>query len=509
MVMMIDDTDHISGLAGLTLTITRSKNGGGFSTINPSVTDRSNGWYDIEISTTDTDTLGDLCLHVTSTGADPTDICMQVVAYDMDSDTDLGLSDFGDIKDQTDLLPASPAGVGDQMNLANASITNEKFAAGAIDEDVIDDGSLTADKFAAGAITSAKIAAGAITVTQAPNLDAAISTRAPESGGNIGAIKDQTDLLPASPAATGDLMGITDGGITTVKFAAGAINSTVAPNLDAPISDCALEDGGNLAAVMAKTDNLPASPAGVGDEMALTTDYDAAKAAASQSSVNTIDDSVDLIRSTDIPSIQAVVDGIQDTDLPAVRSDTVGIKAKTDLIGASVALETGGNVSTIMAKTNNLPTTPAATGDEMALISTYDAAKVASSQASVDSIQDVVDNIHDTDLPAVQSTANSIQAKTNNLPPSPAATGDAMTLTGAYDAAKDAADQSSVDDLQTGLDYLRRTQTNKKIWDAANSRWAIYDDTGISVIYYLKVYTPSSGNVVLGSNAIASGDKIE
>jgi hypothetical protein len=73
-----------------------------------------------------------------------------------------------------------------------------------------------------------------------------------------------------------------------------------------------------------------------------------------------------------------------------------------------------------------------------ALTSDYDAAKTAASQSSVNAIDAILDNLHDTDIPA-------IKAKTDNLPAFPAAVGSAMTLTAAYDAAKTAASQSSVD----------------------------------------------------------------
>lgn len=43
------------------------------------------------------------------------------------------------------------------------------------------------------------------------NLNATVSSRAPESGGNVAAIKAQTDNLPASPAATGDAMTLESG----------------------------------------------------------------------------------------------------------------------------------------------------------------------------------------------------------------------------------------------------------------------------------------------------------
>ena len=55
---------------------------------------------------------------------------------------------------------------------------------------------------------------------------------------------------------------------------------------------------------------------------------------------------------------------------------------------------------------------------------------------------------------AKEATAAAIKAKTDNLPAAPAAVGSAMTLTGAYDAAKTAATQTSVDTLSTDLDTL-------------------------------------------------------
>src|ERR1051326_3815027 len=83
MVFMTDSTDHITGKASLTLTITASKDGGAFSSISPTVTDRGSGWYELALTTSHTDTLGDLVLHITGTGADPTDVAMQVVLFNL------------------------------------------------------------------------------------------------------------------------------------------------------------------------------------------------------------------------------------------------------------------------------------------------------------------------------------------------------------------------------------------------------------------------------------------
>lgn len=79
-VFMTDSSDHVSGKTGLTLTITASKDGGAFSSISPTVTELANGWYKLALTTSHTDTLGDLALHITAAGADPTDVAAQVCA---------------------------------------------------------------------------------------------------------------------------------------------------------------------------------------------------------------------------------------------------------------------------------------------------------------------------------------------------------------------------------------------------------------------------------------------
>lgn len=79
-VFMTDSTDHISGKTGATLTITASKDGAAFASITPTVTELANGWYSLALTTTHTNTLGALLLHVTASGADPTDLSAQVMA---------------------------------------------------------------------------------------------------------------------------------------------------------------------------------------------------------------------------------------------------------------------------------------------------------------------------------------------------------------------------------------------------------------------------------------------
>jgi hypothetical protein len=106
MVFMTAASDHVAGLAGLTLTITASKDGAAFASISPTVTDRGSGWYNLALTTAHTDTLGDFNLHITGAAADPTDLAWEVVA----------------------LLP------GDPVTLAADSVNSTSVAASAVTE---------------------------------------------------------------------------------------------------------------------------------------------------------------------------------------------------------------------------------------------------------------------------------------------------------------------------------------------------------------------------------------
>lgn len=76
---------------------------------------------------------------------------------------------------------------------------------------------------------------------------------------------------------------------------------------------------------------------------------------------------------------------------------------------------------------------PAKAGDAMTLTAAYDAAKTAASQSSVNTVDGILDNIHDTDLPAVKTETAAIKAKTDNLPASPANEATLTTLHGHID----------------------------------------------------------------------------
>jgi len=94
MVFMTNSINHVVGEAGLTLTITASKNGGAFASISPTVSDLGNGWYNLALTTTHTNTLGDLALHITGATSDPSDFLCHIIATDYADATTFGLTNL-------------------------------------------------------------------------------------------------------------------------------------------------------------------------------------------------------------------------------------------------------------------------------------------------------------------------------------------------------------------------------------------------------------------------------
>lgn len=125
---MADASDHVTGKTGLTLTITASKDGAAFASITPTVTELVNGWYKLALTASHTDTLGDLALHVTGSGADPSDLVRQVV-------TDLPGESVASVANIATALatangPALPTGtvVADGGNSATTFVTSRTEA---------------------------------------------------------------------------------------------------------------------------------------------------------------------------------------------------------------------------------------------------------------------------------------------------------------------------------------------------------------------------------------------
>ncbi len=76
---MTASANHISGETGLTLVGFLSKNGSTFVETVLDISEVGFGWYSITLSTADTNTIGDLVLHLEAAGADPTDIIISII----------------------------------------------------------------------------------------------------------------------------------------------------------------------------------------------------------------------------------------------------------------------------------------------------------------------------------------------------------------------------------------------------------------------------------------------
>lgn len=90
--LMLDEADHVTGKTGLSPTVTISKNGGSFASPSGAVSEVGNGWYKVAKNSTDSNTLGPLLLHATGTGADPCDDRFDVVAFNPQDSVRLGVT---------------------------------------------------------------------------------------------------------------------------------------------------------------------------------------------------------------------------------------------------------------------------------------------------------------------------------------------------------------------------------------------------------------------------------
>lgn len=91
--LMVLSSDHTSPATGLFPTVTLSKNCGSFGAASGSVSEIANGWYKVAGNSTDTNTLGSLILHASSTsGTDLSDFLFNIVAYNPQDATRLGLT---------------------------------------------------------------------------------------------------------------------------------------------------------------------------------------------------------------------------------------------------------------------------------------------------------------------------------------------------------------------------------------------------------------------------------
>lgn len=396
--LMIDSADHVTGKTGLSPTVTISKNGGSFASPSGAVTEIANGLYKVAGNATDTNTLGSLVLHATGTGADPCDMMYEVVAVNVDDTVRMGL---------TALPNAAAEAAGGLYTRGTGAGQINQPANGMVDSNVVRNAG-TAITSAAGIqeVKVASIAANAITAT-AINADAITDAK-------VASDVTIASVTGAVGSVTGAVGSVAAGGITAASFAANAIT---AAKLDPDVTT-ELQAGLATAAALATVDGI------VDDILADTADM--------QPKLGTPVTNL----SSDIAAIEAQTD-----DIGAAGAGLTALASAANLATVAGYLDT--EVSAIKAKTDQLVFTVANQVDANALSGGggLDAAGVRSAiglgSANLDT--QLTDLPTNAELATALGTADDavlaqvalVKAKTDNLPATPAATGDVMALSAA------------------------------------------------------------------------------
>ena len=264
----------------------------------------------------------------------------------------------------------------DTVNHASAEIPSlwgilQSTASGAITATSLASDTITAAKIASDAITAAKIASDAIT---AAKIATAAITAAKFAAGAIDAAAIATDAIDAD-AIKADAVTEIQSGLSTLTQA--NIRSAVglaSANLDTQLT--AIDDflDTEIAAIKAKTDNLPSDPADASDI--------AAAFAVTNGKIDVVDDFLD----TEIAAIKAKTD-----NLPSDPADASDIAALLSAISGYIDTE----VAAIKAKTDLIPAAPAAVGDIPTAIQVADAVMArdvsnTESSAAIHSLASVV-----------------------------------------------------------------------------------------------------------------------
>jgi hypothetical protein len=279
MIFMTDSSDHVSGKTGLTLTIVASKDGGNFSSISPTVTEptTANGWYCLALDTTMTNTLGDLALHITATGADPTDVSCQVV-NDLPGDSVSSVSELTPSTISSAVWDEPLTGATHNVATSSGKRLRQLSALSQTDSSINDSGATTTS-FVTALTSSVNgfykdqlliMTSGNLLGQSKPILSYNGTTKAitvSEAFTSAPANADtftiqSTHIHPVTQIA----QGVWDA-LTSALITSGSIGEWIVDKLDAAIStrladaDYIAPDNSSIAAIQNKTDNLPDDPA--------------------------------------------------------------------------------------------------------------------------------------------------------------------------------------------------------------------------------------------------------
>jgi hypothetical protein len=303
----LDETDGKTAETALTITqpdIRLKKNGGAWAQKNAAqtLTHEENGWYEVSLDTTDTNTLGELIVAIHESGALPVWRVFQVVpahVYDglvAGSDklqvdvaewlgtaaatpTVAGVPEV-DVTHWNGSAVATPdsaghpkvtikdgTGTGEldtlsgKVLLQDGAVTAAAIAADAITAAKIADGAIDATTFATGAITAAAIAADAIGASELA-ADAVTEIQSGLSTLTAAGVRTAVGLASANLDTQ---LGAIDDFLDTEIASIIATLATISGYLDTEVAAILAAVDTEVAAIKAKTDNLPAAPAATGD----------------------------------------------------------------------------------------------------------------------------------------------------------------------------------------------------------------------------------------------------
>ena len=212
----VDDTDGKTAETGLSLSVYLSKNGGTAAARNSAtaITHDRDGYYRVELNTTDTGTLGLLRVFASPTGALPVWRDFSIMPANVWD------SFFGADLLQVDMTQI----VGAAVSTSTAQLGVNAVQAGGT---AWSSGAITSGAFATGAITAGVIAADAIGASELA------ADAATEIGTAVWATAARTLTAATNVTSTGAAMPITAGGLVSADVTAISTDTAAADNAEA------------------------------------------------------------------------------------------------------------------------------------------------------------------------------------------------------------------------------------------------------------------------------------
>ena len=439
-------------------------------------------------------------------------------------------SNVTSIKTKTDNLPASPAAVGSAMTLSDNAITAAVIATDAIDADAIKADAVS--EIQSGLATASALATvagyvddleGRLTATRAGYLDKL----------NVSGTLAHSDAAATYKADVSGIPAAVWGHATRTLSSFGTLVSDIWSAATRTLSAFAFTVTGakdaSIDAIKAKTDTIPASPAAVGSAMTLTVGERTAIANEVESQI--IDDTdAEKVLKAITDKIASVNPSLDDLTLAGIAS-AVRTELTTELARIDAAISTrlatagytapaNADISAIKSKTDNLPASPAASGEYTSALSAIQADLDNPNQYKADvsglALEATLTAIKGAGwttetLAALGVLIDAIKAKTDNLPTSPAATGAAMTLADdAITAAKfDESTAFPVKLADTGATQIARvgadSDTLETLSDQVDAVKAKTDmiTTGITVLTIASPVIGSTITAIRGDTLVA------